>query len=90
MGGAQEIMGSAHNMFGSLNAVHVLAEDSACGEVEMRGRVEVVGMETSLAEGDDGRLRFGRFVVDDIVRGQTIEEVLSQANHQVTLPAPMG
>lgn len=79
-------MGSAHNMFGSVNAVHVLAEDGTCGEAEVRGRVEVVGMETSLAEGDDGRLRFGRFIVDDIVRGQTIEEVLSQANHQVTFP----
>eukprot|EP00884_Botryococcus_braunii_P003545 jgi/Botrbrau1/13191/Bobra.0351s0004.1 len=78
----QEIMGSAHNMFGSVNTVHVLADEELCGGEDLSGPEQAVGLDCPLTEGDDGKLRFGSFVIDDIVRGQNIEEVLLQANHQ--------
>jgi hypothetical protein len=77
----QETMGSAHNMFGSVHAVHMAVDDAP--QINLRGGEEGECEACSLTEGDDGRLRFGSFVIQDIVRGETVEEVLGHANHQV-------
>ncbi len=74
-------MGSAHNMFGSVHAVHMAVDEAP--EICLLDGEEGEGGACSLREGDDGRLRFGGFVVQDIVRGETVEEVLGHANHQV-------
>ncbi|KAK9830421.1 hypothetical protein WJX72_011676 [[Myrmecia] bisecta] len=77
----QEVMGSAHNMFGATHAVHVRATPKKRSPTEGRKSQSGEPAGGGLVE-EGGQLCGEGFVVDHIVAGETIEEVLSRAQHQ--------
>ncbi len=72
----QEVMGSIHNMFGSLNTVVVRA-----GEPQQPTDLSASCMSCMSLDSLDGQRAGEGFVVERVVRGETIAEVLSRAHH---------
>jgi hypothetical protein len=67
-------MGSLHNMFGATNVVHIrtlAGSDGGNGQKDSNGN-----------KGPNGHKGGARYTVEQIVKGQTMQEVLGTAQHK--------
>ena len=73
-------MGSAHNMLGSTNTVHVRL-DTAAAHCPQEGRHTGPG---AVSSSTDGVLHGNGFVVERIMSGENMQQVLARTNHQAS------
>ncbi len=85
LGAYQEILGDLHNLLGDTHAVHIKLSDLTAGTGAANGNGTAAGNKTDATTAASGlhSASVGGWEIDEVIEGDTVEEVLSYVQYDV-------